>query len=70
MSMATLPISVVIIAKDAERTLDECLSAVQQNNPAEIIVVDDHSRDRTAEIARGYTETVCSLAPEGKGISC
>jgi glycosyltransferase involved in cell wall biosynthesis len=67
MSMATLPISVVILAKDAESTIGECLSAVQQNNPAEIVVVDGISTDGTVEIAQRYSARTYS--DEGKGKS-
>lgn len=46
-------VSAVIPAKDEEATLDECLTAVrEQDYPnLEILVVDDRSGDRTAEIA-------------------
>ena len=64
--MENLPISVIIIAKNAERTIEECLSAVKKSNPAEIIVVDGNSTDRTVEIARRYTEHI--YPDEGKGI--
>lgn len=64
--MENLPISVIIIAKNAERTMEECLSAVKKSNPAEIIVVDGNSTDRTVKIARRYTEHI--YPDEGKGI--
>ena len=67
MSVATLPISVVIIAKDAESTIGECLSAVQQNNPAEIVVADGISTDGTVEIAQRFSARTYS--DEGKGKS-
>ncbi len=49
-------VSAVIPAKDEEATLDECLAAVRaQDYPSlEILVVDDRSGDRTAEIARRH----------------
>lgn len=64
--MENLPISVVIITKNSEGTLEECLSAVQQNKPAEIIVVDGNSADRTLEIARNYTSMIYSDEGGGK----
>lgn len=64
--MKSLPISVIVIARNAERTIGECLSAVKKNKPAEIIVVDGNSTDRTVEIARRYTEHI--YTDEGKGI--
>ena len=56
--MEVLPISVIVCAKNAESTIEECLTSVQRNNPAEIIVVDGNSTDRTIEIAKRYTERV------------
>ena len=58
--MGVLPISVIVPAKNAESTIEECLISVQRNNPAEIIVVDGNSSDRTVEIARRYTEEIYS----------
>ena len=47
--------SVVIPARNAERTLPRVLDALarQEPAPAEVIVVDDASTDGTAEVARG-----------------
>lgn len=64
--MEALPVSVIIIARNAESTIEECLDSVQRNNPAEIIVVDGVSSDRTVEIARGYTEGVYSDSGRAK----
>lgn len=62
--MNSLPISVIVAAKNAERTIEKCLSSIRRNNPAEIIVVDGVSSDRTVEIAQKYTEKIFS--DEGK----
>jgi glycosyltransferase involved in cell wall biosynthesis len=53
-------VSVVVPARDAERSLARCLQAVARSagGTAEVIVVDDGSRDRTAEIARQHGATV------------
>ncbi|MFC1904360.1 glycosyltransferase family 2 protein [Chloroflexota bacterium] len=67
--MNNLPISVIVITKNSEKTLEECLSAVQRSNPAEIIVVDGNSSDRTLEIASGYTERTYSDAGGGKSFA-
>ncbi len=64
--MDKLPISVIIVARNAERTIEECLSSVQRNNPAEIIVVDGNSTDSTVDIARRYTDRI--YADQGKGL--
>jgi glycosyltransferase involved in cell wall biosynthesis len=51
-----LPVSVVIPAYEAEHFLGAALESVahQTAAPSEIIVVDDGSSDRTAELAAGY----------------
>lgn len=65
--MEKLPISVIIVARDAERTIGECLKSVQRDNPAEIIVVDGNSSDRTVEIASEFTDRIYSDAGKGLG---
>lgn len=64
--MSNLPISVVICARNSEATIAECLESIQSNHPAEIIVMDNNSADRTAEIARRYTDKIYVLE-EGLG---
>ena len=51
-------VSAIIPARDEEATLAECLASVcAQTYPnLEILVVDDRSADRTAEIARSFAE--------------
>jgi len=65
--MGELPVSVIIIARNAEKTIEACLDSVRRNNPAEIIVVDGNSKDRTVEIARSYTERIFSDGGRGMG---
>ena len=65
--MDNLPISVIIATKNAGSTIEECLASVQMSNPAEIIVVDGNSSDRTVEIARRYTGKIYS--DEGRGFN-
>jgi glycosyltransferase involved in cell wall biosynthesis len=65
--MEVLPISVIIPVKNMEGTIEECVISVQRNNPAEIIVVDGNSTDRTVEIARKYTQKI--YCDGGKGYS-
>ena len=50
--MHSLPVAVVIPAYNAERSIAEALESVcvQMARPAEIIVVNDGSTDRTAVI--------------------
>jgi dolichol-phosphate mannosyltransferase len=57
-------ISVVVPARDEERRLGPLLEAiVGAPGVAEVIVVDDQSSDRTAELARGSGATVVTGAP-------
>jgi glycosyltransferase involved in cell wall biosynthesis len=58
--MEALPVSVIICVKNMESNIEECLIAVEKNNPAEIVVVDGNSTDRTVEVARRYTEKIYS----------
>ncbi|MBI1978366.1 MAG: glycosyltransferase family 2 protein [Candidatus Omnitrophica bacterium] len=50
--MNSVPITVVIIAKNEERNLPDCLRSISWAK--EIIVVDGGSKDKTVEIARSY----------------
>ncbi|ADG83678.1 glycosyltransferase family 2 protein [Thermincola potens] len=54
--MAEQKISVVIITKNEEKHIEECLESVQWAD--EIIVVDSFSTDATVEICRKYTDKV------------
>jgi GT2 family glycosyltransferase len=62
-------VSVVVCSRDGERTIGECLEAcVALDYPDyEVIVVDDGSADRTAEIARRY-EGVRLISTEPRGL--
>lgn len=48
-AQSRFPVSVVIIAKNEETNIDRCVRSVQHCD--EILVVDDHSVDKTKEIA-------------------
>lgn len=50
------PVSVVVITKNEEANIKECLESVRWAD--EIIVVDDNSTDRTVEFAQGYTDRI------------
>lgn len=61
--------SVVVPARDEEATLPRLLAslAAQEGAPAEVVVVDDHSADATAEVARraGVAVVACPPLPQG-----
>ncbi len=58
--MEKLPVSVVVTTKNSEKTIEQCLESVKNNNPGEIILVDGNSTDCTLEIARKYTSLIFS----------
>jgi glycosyltransferase involved in cell wall biosynthesis len=60
-------ISVIVCAKNAEKTIEACLKSVQENEPSEIIVIDGNSSDSTAQIASKHTDKIYS--DEGKGLA-
>ena len=51
-----VPISIVIIAKNEESNIKDCLESVRWAR--EIVVVDGFSSDRTVEIAKRYTDRI------------
>lgn len=59
------PLSIVIIAKNEERRLEECLKSASWAK--EIVVLDDCSTDRTVEIAKRFTEKVYQRAMDIEG---
>lgn len=58
--MDKLPISLCLFVKDEEKNIRDCLESVAAI-VAEIVVVDTGSKDRTAEIAREYTDRVYNV---------
>jgi glycosyltransferase involved in cell wall biosynthesis len=59
-------LSVIIPARDEEANIGRCLRSIlaQQGIAFQVIVVDDHSTDRTAEIARQVAQEFAA-APDG-----
>ncbi|MBI4846669.1 MAG: glycosyltransferase family 2 protein [Candidatus Omnitrophica bacterium] len=51
-----LPISVVIITRNVENNIKDCLESVKWAD--EIVIVDNNSSDSTIKIARQYTNTI------------
>jgi len=69
-----LEVSVIVPARNEEASLAECMrSLVGQPSPAyEIIVVDDHSADRSRDIAKSFPVTVITAdgLPDGWSGKC
>lgn len=53
---AKIPISVVIITKNEESRITECLESVKWAD--EIVILDDYSTDKTIDVARQYTDKI------------
>src|SRR5262249_11003014 len=62
-------VSVVIPARNAEPFLADCLRSVlsQSRRASEVLVVDDHSEDATAAVARSFGAAVRVLSNPGRG---
>lgn len=63
MAESKTPVSVLILAKNEEKNIGDCLASVQW--AAEIVVIDDNSTDRTPEIAREMGARVVTRALNG-----
>lgn len=66
MSNKSLTLSIIIPAYNEERHLGVCLDSIarQSLKPDEVIVVDNNSTDKTAEIARSYPFVTLLHEPE------
>lgn len=60
-------LTAVVPVRNAEPFIKACLSAIVESAPAELIVVDGLSTDRSVEIARRFGATV--LSDEGRGVA-
>ncbi len=56
-------ITVIIITKNEENIIDDCLKSVEWAD--EIIIVDSESEDKTVQIARQYTQKIYTRKWEG-----
>jgi glycosyltransferase involved in cell wall biosynthesis len=59
-------VSIVIVTKNEEKHIENCLNSIRaQTYPKiETIVIDNHSTDRTKEIAKKFTKKVFNKGPE------
>jgi GT2 family glycosyltransferase len=63
----TLRITAVVPARNAEAWIESCLRAIRDNGPAEVILVDGGSTDRTVELARPWVDKV--IDDRGAGVA-
>ncbi|MBI3601333.1 MAG: glycosyltransferase family 2 protein [Candidatus Omnitrophica bacterium] len=62
----SLPLSIIIIAKNEQERIKDCLESVH-GWANEIIVVDDHSTDQTRSMAAAYTDKIFQRAMDLEG---
>lgn len=63
------PVSVQVITLNEEANIAECLTCIAANEPAEIVVIDGGSTDKTVEIARAFGARVLAPGRLGRGAS-
>ena len=64
-------ISIIVPAYNAEAAIEECLKTIYQeskNLNSEIIVIDDHSNDKTCEIVEKFKSTKLVKLKKNKGV--
>ena len=64
--MEKVPISIVVITKNEEENIGECLAS--SDFADEVVVLDDNSTDNTVNIARRFTDKVFSRKMDIEGI--
>jgi len=65
METKKIPVSVVVITKNEEDNIADCLKSVSWAD--ELIVLDDNSTDKTVEIAKRYTDKIESRKMDIEG---
>ncbi|MDX6402536.1 MAG: hypothetical protein QOF27_3142, partial [Gaiellaceae bacterium] len=62
------PLTILVPARDEERVIGQTVATLRRTFPdAEVIVADDGSRDRTADVAEAAGASVLRLPRRGKG---
>jgi glycosyltransferase involved in cell wall biosynthesis len=64
--MATIPLSVVVITKNEERNIEDCLNSVY-GWADEIVVVDDQSTDKTVPLAEKFAGKIFHRRMDNEG---
>ena len=59
-------VSVIVTTRNVARTLDACLASIRRQDypDLELLVIDNHSTDATAEIAHRFADLVLTAGPE------
>ncbi len=70
MSASSPPLAVIIPALNEEQSIGRVLDAISKHLDADIIVVDNGSSDRTAEIAESHGARVVREPQRGYGAAC
>lgn len=65
MARRLLPITVVVSVAAADGSIERCLTAIRENGPAEVLVVDAGASARTLEVASHYTDHVIDATGPG-----
>ncbi len=64
--MGTVPLSVVVITKNEERNIEDCLNSVY-GWADELVVVDDQSTDKTVELAQKFASKIFHRRMDNEG---
>ena len=64
--MGKTSLSVAVITKNEEKNISDCLKTVEWAD--EIVVLDDHSTDKTVEIAKSFTNKIHQRKMDVEGI--
>lgn len=68
--MSDISIAVIIPARNEEQSIGQVVRDIPKSEVSEIVVVDNGSTDRTADVARAAGATVVSESRAGYGYAC